>query len=196
MINLKIDIRLLQTYFTRRKVYHDDHPQQIDRFRLSKPAKTRKNTCVPHVFRVCAAPVPHMRHTRSAYALELWRICAPRVPHNIYALELWRICGAAFRTCPRSLILGGVVTSNPSVTCLLGLYKHTINTVQQLHVSTGEHSSFCVLDMRWSSGAYAAQLFRICAPRVPHMRHTRSAYAPHAFRICGGAVPHMRWKFF
>ena len=136
-----------------------------------------RSAYVPHAFRICAGALAHMRPTRSAYAL-----------------ELWRICGAAFRTCPRSVILGGVVTSNPSVTCLLGLYKHTINTVQQLHVSTDEHSSFCVLDMRWSSGAYAAQLFRICAPRVPHMRHTRSAYAPHAFRICAPRVPHMRWS--
>ena len=138
---------------------------------------SRRPSYAAHAFRICAGALAHMRPTRSAYAL-----------------ELWRICGAAFRTCPRSVILGGVVTSNPSVTCLLGLYKHTINTVQQLDVSTDEHSTFCVLDMRWSSGAYAAQLFRICAPRVPHMRHTRSAYAPHAFRICAPRVPHMRWS--
>ena len=146
---------------------------------------------------LCAPRVSRMRRTSSAYAAHAFRICAGALAHmrptrSAYALELWRICGAAFRTCPRSVILGGVVTSNPSVTCLLGLYKHTINTVQQLDVSTDEHSTFCVLDMRWSSGAYAAQLFRICAPPVPHMRHTRSAYAPHAFRICAPRVLHMR----
>ena len=60
LFHLKIDIRLLQTCFARRKAYHDDHPQQIDRFQLSKLARTRKNTCVPHPFRICAPPVPHM----------------------------------------------------------------------------------------------------------------------------------------